>query len=134
MKRLAAVVLAVAMLLPAPTFAQSGQAPLASDKDSLPVSLKRIKRGLQEAQSHPPANRLQALILRGGRWRKQANRVCSRISTPFTARCRSPLRRIKSCSIRSRRASFARRPPIMLGAAVWLGTKLAKKAADNRKK
>ena len=59
MTRFAAVVLAVALMLPAPAFAQGGQDGRDPGNDSSPVSLKRIKRGLREAESQPPANRLR---------------------------------------------------------------------------
>ena len=133
MKRLAAVVLAVAMLLPAPTFAQSGQAPLASDKDSLPVSLKRIKRGLQEAQSNPPANRLRLSYYVAVVGESRPISLLKDFDTihgavPFSAPTHQEL--FDQVTPREFRAPAAD----LLGAAVWLGTKLAKKAADNRKK
>jgi hypothetical protein len=133
MKRLAVVVLAVAMLLPAPTFAQSGQAPLASDKDSLPVSLKRIKRGLQEAQSNPPANRLRLSYYVAVVGESRPISLLKDFDTihgavPFAAPTHQEL--FEQVTPREFRAPAAD----LLGAAVWLGTKLAKKAADDRKK
>jgi hypothetical protein len=132
MKRFAAVVLAVAMLLPAPSFAQSGQAP-AHDRDSLPVSLKRIKRGLQEAQSHPPANRLRLSYYVAVIGESKPINLLKDFDTihgavPFAAPTHQEL--FEQVTPREFRPPAAD----LLGAAVWLGTKLAKKAADNRKK
>jgi hypothetical protein len=96
------------------------------------VSLKRIKRGLQEAESQPPANHLRLSyyvavvgeskpidILKGFDTRNGA--------VPFSAPSHQEL--FEHVTPREFRAP----PADILGAAVWLGTRLAKKASDNRK-
>jgi hypothetical protein len=133
MKRLAALALAVALLLPAPTLAQGAQDRSAPSKDSPPVSLKRIKRGLQEAQAQPPSNRLRISYYVAVVGETPPINLFKDFDTihgavPFTAPSHQEL--FDQVTPREFRAPAAD----ILGAAVWLGTKLAKKAADNRKK
>jgi hypothetical protein len=133
MKRLAAVVLAVALLLPAPALAQGGQDRPDAATDSSPVSLKRIKRGLQETQANPPPNRLRISYYVAVIGETPPIDVFKDFDTihgavPFTAPSHQEL--FDQVTPREFRAPAAD----ILGAAVWLGTKLAKKAADNRKK
>ena len=128
MKRLAALALAVAMLLPAPALAQTARQRADSDEASRPVSLKRIKRGLQEAESHPPANRLRLsyYVAVVGREEKPINLLkdfdTMNGPVPFTAPSHQEL--FDQVTPRE----FRSPPADLLGAAVWLGTKLAKKA------
>jgi hypothetical protein len=132
MKRYAAAVLAGALLLPAPTLAQGGQDRPDAGKDALPVSLKRIKRGLQEAQSQPPSHRLKLSYYVAVVGQSEPINLFKDFDTihgavPFTAPSHQEL--LEQVTPREFRAPAAD----LLGAAVWLGTKLAKKAADNRK-
>ena len=133
MKRLAVVVLAVALLLPAPAAAQGGQVRPDTARDSSPVSLKRIKRGLQEAQAHPPPNRLRLSYYVAVVGETPPINLFKDFDTingavPYTAPSHQEL--FNQVTPREFRAPAAD----ILGAAVWLGTTLAKKAADNRKK
>ena len=133
MKRLAVVVLAVALLLPAPAAAQGGKVPPDTARDSSPVSLKRIKRGLQEAQAHPPPNRLRLSYYVAVVGETPPINLFKDFDTihgavPYTAPSHQELfDHVTPLEFRAPAADI-------LGAAVWLGTKLAKKAADNRKK
>jgi hypothetical protein len=134
MKRLAAVVLAVAMLPVTPAFAQSAQNASTANSDSAPVSLSRIKRGLQEAQSRPISNRLKLsyYVAVVGESSKPINLFKDfdtiHGAVPFTAPSHQEL--FDHVTPQEFRA-----PPVdILGAAVWLGSKLAGKAVDNRRK
>jgi len=134
MTRLAALVLAVALLPPTPAFAEDAQNRPDSEKQSPPVSLKRIKRGLQEAQSRPASNRLKlsyyvAVVGENSKpidLFKDFDTIHGAV--PFTAPSHQEL--FEQVTPKEFRAPAAD----ILGAAVWLGTKLAKKAVDNRKK
>jgi hypothetical protein len=133
MKRHAAVVLAVALLSPAPAVAQGGQVRPDAATDSSPVSLKRIKRGLQEAQAHPPPNRLRLSYYVAVVGETPPINLFKDFdpvhgAVPYTAPSHQEL--FDQVTPREFRAPSAD----ILGAAVWLGTKLAKKAADDRKK
>ena len=128
MKRLAALTLAVAMLLPAPALAQTPRQQPDSDDESSPVSLTRIKRRLREAESSPPAGRLRLsyYVAVVGREEKPINLLkdfdAMNGPVPFAA----PSHQELFDQVTPREF----RPPAadVLGAAVWLGTKLAKKA------
>jgi hypothetical protein len=133
MKRLAAVVLAVAVMLPAPVLAQDGQTRVDGSKNTSPVSLKRIKRALQEAQAQPPSNRLRLSYYVAVVGESQPIDLFKDFDTthgavPFTAPSHQEL--FDQVTPREFRAPSAD----LLGAAMWLGTKLAKKVSDNRKK
>jgi hypothetical protein len=127
MKRLAALALAVAMLLPAPALAQTPRQRPDSEEESRPVSLKRIKRGLREAESHPPANRLRLsyYVAVVGREEKPISLLkdfdAMNGLVPFAAPSHQEL--FDQVTPRE----FRSPPADLLGAAVWLGTKLAKK-------
>jgi hypothetical protein len=126
MKRLGAVVLAVATLLPIPATARSGQPRATSDNQSPPVSLKRIKRALQEAESNPPANRLRlsyyvAVIGENKRVSILKDFDAMHGPVPFSAPTHQEL--FEQVTPREFRPPAAD----LLGAAVWLGTKLAQK-------
>ena len=132
MKRFAAVVLAIAVLSPTTVFAQAAPNRRDSVHDPSPVSLKRIKRGLEEAESNPPANRLRLSYYVAVIGESPPIDIFKDFDTqhgpvPFTAPSHQELfEQVTPKEFRS--------PPAdILGAAVWLGTKLAKKAADNRK-
>jgi hypothetical protein len=132
MTRVAAVVLAVALVLPAPAFAQSGQDRRDPGTGSSPVSLERIKRALQEAQPTPLSDGLRLSYYVAVIGESKPIDIFKDFDTmhgavPFTAPSHQEL--FEQVTPREFRAPAAD----ILGAAVWLGTKLAKKAADNRK-
>ena len=128
MKRLAAVVLAVAMLLPAPAVAQNVKPRPAPDHETSPlVSLKRIKRALQEAESNPPANRLRLsyyVAVIGENTPISVLKDFDAINGPVPFSAPSHQELFDQVTPREFRAP----PADLLGAAVWLGTKLAQKA------
>jgi hypothetical protein len=131
MTRFAAVALAVALGLPVSAFAQGGQSGRDAGNDSSPVSLKRIKRGLQEAEARPPANQLRLSYYVAVIGESKPIDIFKDFDTqhgavPFTAPSHQEL--FEQVTPREFRAP----PADILGAAVWLGTKLVKKAADNR--
>jgi hypothetical protein len=132
MKRFAAVVLATAVLSPATAFAQTATTRRDSVHDPSPVSLQRIKRGLEEAESNPPPNRLRLSYYVAVIGESEPIDIFKGFDTvhgpvPFTAPSHQELfEQVTPKEFRS--------PPAdILGAAVWLGTKLARTAADNRK-
>jgi hypothetical protein len=132
MMRFAAVALAAALVLPAPAFTQGVQDGRDPGNDSSLVSLKRIKRGLEEAESRPPANQLRLSYYVAVIGESKPIDIFKDFDTqhgavPFTAPSHQEL--LEQVTPREFRAP----PADILGAAVWLGTKLAKKAADNRK-
>ena len=133
MTRFAALVLAVALLGPAPALAQSASDRRDARADSSPFSLKRIKRQLQEADAQPPANtRLRLAYYVAVIGESKPIDIFKDFDTrhgavPFTAPSHQEL--FEQVTPREFRAPAAD----ILGAAVWLGTKLAKKASDNRK-
>ena len=133
MTRLAVLTLAVALLLPVPTLAQAGQDRSDPGKDSPPVSLKRIKRALQQAQAQPPSNRLRLTYYVAVVGESQPIDLFKDFDTthgavPFTAPSHQEL--FDQVTPREFRPPSAD----ILGAAVWLGSKLAKKGADSQKK
>jgi len=132
MKRFAAVVLAIAVLSPTTAFAQAAPSRRDPGHGPSPVSLERIKRGLQKAESNPPANRLRLSYYVAVIGDSQPIDIFKDFDTqhgavPFTAPSHQEL--FDQVTPKEFRAPAAD----ILGAAVWLGTKLAKKAADNRK-
>ena len=135
MKRLAALVLAVALLLPTPALAQGGSE---STRFGEGVAARiaeahqaRIAGGAVECQ---PPNRLKlsyyvAVVGESSKpidLFKDFDTIHGAV--PFTAPSHQEL--FDQVTPREFRAPAAD----ILGAAVWLGTKLAKKTVDNRKK
>jgi hypothetical protein len=134
MKRSGAFVLAVALALPAPAVAQ-GPKSADSNADRLPVSLARIKRGLREKPTEPL--RLSDRVLlsyyvsvvgEGPPIDVFKDFDTQRGAVPFSAPTHQEL--FYQVTPQEFRAPSAD----ILGAAVWLGTKLAKKTDANRKK
>jgi hypothetical protein len=132
MTRFVAIVLAVASLLSAPAVAQGDQDGSDRRNDSSPVSLERIKRELHDAQPTPLSDRLRLSYYVAVIGESKPIDIFKDFDTrhgavPFTAPSHQEL--FEHVTPREFRAP----PADILGAAVWLGTKLAKKAADNRK-
>lgn len=116
------------MLLPAPALAQTARQRPDSDEESSPVSLKRIKRGLREAESHPPANRLRLsyYVAVVGREEKPISLLKDFDAMNGPVAFAAPSHQELFDQVTPR--EFRSPPADLLGAAVWLGTKLAKKA------
>lgn len=129
MKACVAVVLLTLVALPASALAQQA----AVSADDLPVSLVRIKRQLREAQAHesrhglkltyyvsvvgetPPVNLFQDFDAVHG-------------AVPFAAPTHQELFQQVTPK------EFSAPPADLLGAAVWLGTRLTKKAIDSHRR
>jgi hypothetical protein len=130
MRRPIAVVALALLIAPAPAMAQAPDVVRAED---LPVSLARIKRGLREEKArdgrhairltyyvnvladNPPINIFQDFDSKSG-------------TVPFSAPTHNEL------FMQVTPQEFRSPPADLLGAAVWLGAKLAKKTLDARGK
>jgi hypothetical protein len=130
MKRAAAVALAVALVLPAPAAAQGSQGAAASNADRLPVSLARIKRSLRETQPQPLSDRLRlsyyvAVVGESAPIDLFKDFDTRRGAVPFSAPTHQEL--FSHVTPQEFRAPAAD----ILGAARWIKSKLAKRAADD---